>query len=132
VSVGPDAWFLPKVLAEPLAARARHAPSICASCRIVIHASDGDRGVRAAIVTHDRKLIQQITAYAESQGLGKNCLEFQMLYGIQTEEQYRLAREGWKSIVLVAYGSYWFPWYMRRLAERPANAWFVLRNLFAT
>lgn len=89
-------------------------------------------GVRAAIATHDRKLIQQIIEYAQSRGLAKNCLEFQMLYGIQTEEQHRLAREGWKSVVLVAYGSYWFPWYMRRLAERPANAWFVLRNLFST
>jgi proline dehydrogenase len=89
-------------------------------------------GVRAAFATHDRRLIQQIIEYAQSRGLAKNCLEFQMLYGIQTEEQHRLAREGWKSVVLVAYGSYWFPWYMRRLAERPANAWFVLRNLFAT
>jgi len=89
-------------------------------------------GVRAAFATHDRKLIRQITEYAQSRGLAKSCLEFQMLYGIQTEEQRRLAREGWKSVVLVAYGSYWFPWYMRRLAERPANAWFVLRNLFAT
>ena len=89
-------------------------------------------GVRAAFATHDRKLIRQITGYAQAQALAKSCLEIQMLYGIQTEEQHRLAREGWKSVVLVAYGSYWFPWYMRRLAERPANAWFVLRNLFAT
>jgi len=88
--------------------------------------------VRAAIATHDRQLIRQITEYAQSQKLKKSDLEFQMLYGIQTEEQNRLAREGWKSRVLVAYGSYWFPWYMRRLAERPANAWFVVRNLFAT
>lgn len=88
----------------------------------MLSASARARGVRAAIARHDRKLVQQITEYAESQGLGKNCLEFQMLCGIQTEEQYRLAREGWKSIVLVAYGSYWFRSYMRRLAERPANA----------
>ena len=89
-------------------------------------------GVRPAFATHDRKLIQRIIEYAQSKNLGKVSLEFQMLYGIQTEEQLRLAREGWKSVVLVAYGSYWFPWYMRRLAERPANAWFVVRNLFAT
>jgi proline dehydrogenase len=89
-------------------------------------------GVRAAFATHDRKLIQRIIQYAESKRLGKNSFEFQMLYGIQTDQQYRLAREGWKSIVLVAYGSFWFPWYMRRLAERPANVWFVVRNLFAT
>lgn len=88
--------------------------------------------VRAAFATHDLRLIGQIIAYTGEQGLNPADFEFQMLYGIQREEQYRLAREGWKSIVLIAYGSYWFPWYMRRLAERPANAWFVLRNLCAT
>jgi len=89
-------------------------------------------GLRAAFATHDCKLIQRIIEYAESRKLGKHSFEFQMLYGIQREEQYRLAREGWKSIVLIAYGSFWFPWYMRRLAERPANVLFVLRNLFAS
>jgi len=89
-------------------------------------------GVRVAVATHDLKLIRRIIDYAESNGLGKLSFEFHMLYGIQREEQYRLAREGWKSVVLIAYGSYWFPWYMRRLAERPANVMFVLRNLLAT
>jgi proline dehydrogenase len=87
---------------------------------------------RAAFGTHDRKLIQHILDFAETNKLSRERFEFQMLYGIQPHEQLRLAREGWKSIVLVAYGSFWFPWYMRRLAERPANVWFVLRNLFAT
>lgn len=88
--------------------------------------------VRAAFATHDLKLIRKITDYAESRKLGKDDgFEFQMLYGIQRQEQLRLAREGWKSVVLVAYGSYWFPWYMRRLAERPANVLFVVRNLLA-
>lgn len=89
-------------------------------------------GVRAAFATHDRKLIQRIIDYAQENNLSRDGFEFQMLYGIQSQEQLRLAREGWKSIVLIAYGSFWFPWYMRRLAERPANVWFVLRNLFAT
>ncbi|MHB8655134.1 MAG: proline dehydrogenase family protein [Terriglobia bacterium] len=88
-------------------------------------------GLRAAFATHDRKLIQRIIDDAELKKMGKDSFEFQMLYGIQREEQLRLAREGWKSIVLIAYGSFWFPWYMRRLAERPANILFVLRNLFA-
>ena len=52
-----------------------------------------------------------------------------MLYGIQREAQVRLARDGVPVRVLVAYGAYWFPWYMRRLAERPANVWFILRSL---
>ncbi len=90
------------------------------------------RGVRAAMATHDQKLIRRITEFAASRGLSKDCLEFQMLYGIQRAEQRRLAQEGWNSIVLVAYGSFWFPWFMRRLAERPANAVFVIRNLLAT
>ncbi|HEV3277594.1 MAG TPA: proline dehydrogenase family protein [Terriglobia bacterium] len=90
------------------------------------------RGLRAAFATHDVKLIGRIIDWAESQGAGKPSFEFQMLYGIQRPEQIRLAREGWKSIVLIAYGSYWFPWYMRRLAERPANVLFVLRSLFAS
>ncbi len=86
-------------------------------------------GVRAAIATHDTNLIRRIADYAAAQGLGKDHYEFQMLYGIQRAEQTRLAKGGWKSVVLVAYGSYWFPWYMRRLAERPANVLFVMRNL---
>ena len=90
------------------------------------------RGVRAAMATHDQKLIHRITEFAASRGVSKDCLEFQMLYGIQRAEQRRLAQEGWNSIVLVAYGSFWFPWFMRRLAERPANAVFVIRNLLAT
>ncbi len=89
------------------------------------------RGVRAAIATHDLKLIQRVIKYAESKKLRQDSFEFQMLYGIQRGEQYRLAREGWRSIVLIAYGSFWFPWYMRRLAERPANVLFLLRNLLA-
>jgi proline dehydrogenase len=95
--------------------------------------SDASRraGVRAAIATHDRLLIRRIAEHALAAGRTKQDLEFQMLYGIQREEQLRLAREGWRSTVLIAYGSFWFPWYMRRLAERPANAWFVLRNMFS-
>ncbi len=86
-------------------------------------------GVRAAIATHDCKLIERLLAYATSHQLPKGSFEFEMLYGIQRTQQLRLAREGWKSVVLIAYGTQWFSWYMRRLAERPANAWFVARSL---
>jgi len=64
--------------------------------------------------------------------LPKEHFEVQMLFGIQREEQERLAREGYRSAVLVAYGTYWYPWFVRRLAERPANLWFMARNLFAS
>jgi proline dehydrogenase len=79
--------------------------------------------------THDLSLIRRIAAAVKESGLEKSAPEYTMLYGIQTQEQLRLAREGYKVRVLVAYGDYWFPWYMRRLAERPANVWFVLKNL---
>jgi proline dehydrogenase len=88
-------------------------------------------GLRAAIATHDRTLIQRIIDFANANQFPKQKLEFQMLYGIQRAEQLRLANEGYRSIVLIAYGTHWFPWYMRRLAERPANVLFLLRNLFA-
>lgn len=88
------------------------------------------RGVRAALATHDRDLIRRIEEFAASSAISKDKLEFQMLYGIQRGEQQRLAREGYRSIVLISYGDYWYPWFMRRLAERPANIMFVVKNLF--
>ena len=90
-----------------------------------------DAGVRAVIATHDRKLIARIIAWAAEQGIARRQLEFAMLYGIQRAQQLRLAREGCRSVVLVSYGAYWFPWFMRRLAERPANLLFLARNFFS-
>jgi proline dehydrogenase len=84
---------------------------------------------RAAFATHDAKLIGRITDFAAVEKIAKHEVEVQMLYGIQRAEQVRLANRGWRSGVLVAYGDYWYPWFMRRLAERPANLWFVVRNL---
>lgn len=98
--------------------------------RLLIPAARPAR-VRAAFATHDLRLIQRLIRYAEEQSLPKDSFEFQMLYGIQRREQIRLAQEGWRTAVLISYGTYWFPWYMRRLAERPANAWFVLRSLIS-
>lgn len=88
-------------------------------------------GVRAAIATHDRTLIRRLTTWAAAQGIPNTQLEFQMLYGIQRAEQLRLAKEGYRSAVLISYGSFWFPWFMRRLAERPANVLFLARNFFS-
>jgi proline dehydrogenase len=98
--------------------------------QILLGANARRAGVRAALGTHDRRLIARICEWAAGQGLAKNQVEFQMLYGIQRAEQSRLAREGYRSGVLIGYGSYWFPWFMRRLAERPANVLFLARNLF--
>jgi len=84
---------------------------------------------RVAFATHDPKLIRQITEFASAQGISRKQVEVQMLYGIQRTEQVRLAGGGWRSGVLIAYGSYWYPWFVRRLAERPANLSLLLRNL---
>ncbi|MCS6816059.1 MAG: proline dehydrogenase family protein [Blastocatellia bacterium] len=86
-------------------------------------------GVRAAIATHDRTLIRRIAEFAAASGIPRERTEFQMLYGIQRGEQRRLAQEGYRMLVLISYGSSWFPWFMRRLAERPANLLFLLRHL---
>jgi proline dehydrogenase len=79
--------------------------------------------------THDVRLIEQIGASAEASGISRESYEVQMLYGIRTGELERLARQGYRARVLIAYGEFWYPWYVRRLAERPANVAFVLRQL---
>lgn len=86
-------------------------------------------GALSAIASHDIGLIRHIQEGASD--ISPSTCEFQMLYGIKPQEQLRLVRDGYRVRVLVSYGTYWFPWYMRRLAERPANVLFVLRNIFA-
>jgi len=86
---------------------------------------------RAAFGTHDVPLIRRLAEFAAAEKMSSNSFEVQMLYGIQRAEQERLANAGHRSGVLVAYGTFWYPWFVRRLAERPANLWFMLRNLFA-
>jgi proline dehydrogenase len=99
--------------------------------KLMLLAKKENRCVRAAFGTHDVALIQRLAGFANGEGFAKKDFEVQMLYGIQRAEQERLAGEGCTSIVLVAYGSYWYPWFVRRLAERPANLWFMVRNVFA-
>jgi proline dehydrogenase len=89
-----------------------------------------NKNSRAAFGTHDLSIISRIEAYAKAQGMSREQIEFQMLYGIRTSEQLRLAKEGYNVKVLISYGTTWYPWYVRRLAERPANVTFVLKNLF--
>jgi proline dehydrogenase len=89
------------------------------------------RGVRAIFGTHDPVLIRRVEELGRSSGFSPEALEFQMLYGIRRQEQERLAKAGYRFRVLISYGDAWFPWYMRRLAERPANVLFVVKNLFA-
>jgi proline dehydrogenase len=87
-------------------------------------------GTLLHIATHDIPLADRLLAYIKQTNVPRAAYEFAMLYGIQRGQQLRLAREGVRLRVLISYGEYWFPWYMRRLAERPANMWFVVRTMF--
>ncbi len=87
-------------------------------------------GSRAVFGTHDTTLINAIERHGDGLGLAPTDYEIHMLYGIQRGEQKRLAAARKNVRVLIAYGAYWFPWYMRRLAERPANMWFVAKSMF--
>ena len=101
-----------------------------ALAQIMLGAGARTAGARAVFGTHDVALIESIRRHAQSTGVKPAAYEIHMLYGIQKTAQLRLAGEGTQVRVLIAYGDYWFPWYMRRLAERPANVWFVVKSLF--
>jgi proline dehydrogenase len=84
------------------------------------------------IATHDPVLAQRLVGFIDDRRVPTTAYEYAMLYGIQRGLQQRLVGAGRPLRVLIAYGDYWFPWYMRRLAERPANVWFVVKNVFAS
>ena len=88
-----------------------------------------EKGIRAAFATHDIKLLEQIKDEAKKLEIDNNAVEIQMLYGIRAREQNIIAEEGYNVRTLISYGEAWYPWYMRRLAERPANVGFILKNL---
>jgi proline dehydrogenase len=87
--------------------------------------------LRAVFGTHDARLIRSIQHDLDASGLSRDGAEFHLLYGIQRAEQERLARDGYRARVLISYGEQWFPWYMRRLAERPANVFFLAKSIVA-
>ncbi|HUK18663.1 MAG TPA: proline dehydrogenase family protein [Bryobacteraceae bacterium] len=88
-----------------------------------------DAGTYPAIATHDEKMIAAVKAHAAKRRLARDAFEFQMLYGIRRDLQRQLVAEGYRLRLYVPFGKAWYPYYMRRLAERPANVLFVLRNL---
>jgi proline dehydrogenase len=98
--------------------------------RLLAEAPEGHR-CRVVFGTHDDKIITAIQHHARANGAGLDRFEFHLLYGIRTRLQKDLAQKGHQVRVLISYGSQWFPWYMRRLAERPANLMFVARSMFA-
>ncbi|HPP63083.1 MAG TPA: proline dehydrogenase family protein [Anaerolineales bacterium] len=107
--------------------------------RLLIDASLADRSKLSedgrvppipVIATHDEKRIEFTVSYANKVGLPKDGLEFQMLYGIRRDLQEKLAKDGYPVRVYVPFGTHWYPYFMRRLAERPANIWFFISNFF--
>jgi proline dehydrogenase len=106
--------------------------TIDAACKIQANrvSADGRVPPIPAIATHDEKRIAFAKRYAEKVGLPKDALEFQMLYGIRRDLQEQLVNQGYPVRVYVPFGTHWYPYFMRRLAERPANIWFLVSNYF--
>ena len=86
-------------------------------------------GVYHGLATHDASMIRQAQAFATSEKIARDSFEFQMLYGIRRDLQQSLVKEGWRMRVYIPFGTEWYPYFMRRLGERPANALFVARNM---
>ncbi len=105
---------------------------IDAACKIEANkiSMDGRVPPIPAIATHDEKRIAFAKQYAENVGIPKEALEFQMLYGIRRDLQEKLVKEGYPVRIYVPFGTHWYPYFMRRLAERPANIWFFVSNYF--
>lgn len=87
-------------------------------------------GIYHGIATHDMRMIRATQEFAAAESIGKDQYEFQMLYGVRRDLMTQLASEGYRVRTYVPYGEFWYPYFMRRLAERPANVWFVVKNLF--
>lgn len=98
--------------------------------QIYLDANGNHDGAYLALATHDEKIINWVEEYVTTHGVGGSRFEFQMLYGIRSDLQRKLAAKGYKVRVYVPYGSHWYPYFMRRLAERPANVVFLASNLF--
>jgi proline dehydrogenase len=86
-------------------------------------------GIYHGLATHDESIIHQAQAFAISEKLSRDSFEFQMLYGIRRDLQRRLVRDGWRLRIYIPFGTEWYPYFMRRLGERPANVLFIARNL---
>jgi proline dehydrogenase len=97
----------------------------------VLEEAGSQAGTLLHVATHDRRLVDRLATFIDVRRVPTSTYEFAMLFGIQRPLQQRLARSERPLRVLVSYGEDWFPWYMRRLAERPANIWFVAKNIFA-
>lgn len=98
--------------------------------QMMLSAEARARGVSLGVATHDDAMIDAIQRYAATQNVPRNAYEFQLLYGIRRERQEQLVAQGYNVRIYVPYGTAWYPYFMRRLAERPANLWFFVTNFF--
>ncbi len=89
-----------------------------------------EEGNYPAIATHDEKIVEELNAFVAEKGIDKSRFEYQMLYGIRRDLQQRLKEEGYNVRVYIPLGDSWYPYFTRRLAERPANAFFILKSMF--
>jgi proline dehydrogenase len=132
LSIGPAIRLVKGAYDEPATVAFRSKREVDANylgLAVTLARESRNRPIRLGLGTHDVELIEQIASHAGAAGVAKAGFEVQMLYGIRAKEQRRLARSGYRVQTLIAYGAAWYPWYMRRLAERPANVLFVLRQL---
>jgi len=86
-------------------------------------------GVYHGLATHDENIVREAEAFAKKEKIAPEAFEFQMLYGIRRDLQQRLVREGWRVRVYIPFGTEWYPYFMRRLGERPANVFFIMKNM---
>lgn len=133
IPLDPEIRLVKGAYAEPaaIAYRTRHDvdTNYLGLSVVMLEAVRAGHHLRIGLGTHDVRLIEQIAEHATALGLSRTSFEVQMLYGIRLDQQRRLASEGYLVRVLIAYGEAWYPWYMRRLAERPANVLFALRQM---
>ena len=132
--LGPAIRFVKGAYLEPptvaFAKKADVDENFYALCLQMLSPAAQRAGSLLHVATHDVALADRLQAYVRDHQVPPSAYEFAMLYGIGVSQQKRLAAEGQRLRVLISYGEHWFPWYMRRLAERPANVWFVAKNLF--
>ncbi len=95
-----------------------------------LSAENGARGAYLGVATHDEAMIRAVQAHVKAHDISLDCFEFQMLYGIRAKLQQQIRDDGYRIRLYVPYGTQWYPYFMRRLAERPANVWFILSNFF--
>jgi proline dehydrogenase len=132
LSLGPYIRLVKGAYREPESVALQKRADIDARYRVLARELLGaaSEGARAAFGTHDLELVAQLRRDANAIGVPESAFEVQMLYGIQDAGRRRLAAEGVRTRVLISYGKAWYPWFMRRLAEKPSNLLLVARNLF--